>query len=142
MRRLRGLVVIGALAMVVGVVAAGPAVAAKGGNNDTAKQCQHGGWMTLLSQGGRSFMNQGDCVNDGAQGLGVEPGPPPTPEQACLSLPGSPSFTDEGEGSWKCTYLSPPGPAKPLSLEMECLGDLTVDIEEGLATVECSPEGS
>jgi len=36
MHRLRGLVVIGASPVVVGVVAAGPAMAAKGGNNDTA----------------------------------------------------------------------------------------------------------
>jgi len=60
MHRLGCLVAIGALAVAVGVVTAGPAAAAKGGNNDAAKACQHGGWMG-------SFKNQGDCVNDAAQ---------------------------------------------------------------------------
>ena len=75
MHRLRGLFVIGALAVVVGAVAAGPAAAAKGGNNDTAKLCQKGGWNTLVSHSGDSFANVGDCVNDGAHGLGVQPAP-------------------------------------------------------------------
>jgi hypothetical protein len=142
MHRLTGLVISGAVAVaVVGVVAASPAAATQGGNSDNAHACQHGGWKTLVSQTAKPFKNQGDCVNDGAQGLGVEPGPPPTPEQACLSLPGDPRFTDEGFGSWTCSYLSPPGPAKPLSLEMECLGDLTLMSNEGLLTAECNPEG-
>ena len=42
MHRLRGPVTIGALAVAVSVVGAGPAFAAKGGNNDTAKACQQG----------------------------------------------------------------------------------------------------
>jgi hypothetical protein len=46
------LVVIGALTVAVIVVAAGSAAAAKGGNKDTAKQCQKGGWKTLASQTG------------------------------------------------------------------------------------------
>jgi hypothetical protein len=69
MHRFRCLVVIiGASAVVVGGVAAGPAAAAKGGNNGTAKACQQGGWKTLVPNGGGTFANQGDCVNDGAQG--------------------------------------------------------------------------
>jgi len=60
MHRLWCLVVIGALAVAVSVVGAGPAVAAKGGNA-TAQACKKGGW-TL-----GTFANQGDCVNDGAQ---------------------------------------------------------------------------
>ena len=62
MHRMRCLVVIGVLAVVVSVVGAGSAFAAKGGNNDTANVCQHGGWQTL-----GAFVNQGACVNDGAQ---------------------------------------------------------------------------
>ncbi len=53
-----------ALAIAASVVAAGPAVAAKGGNA-TAQACQKGGW-TL-----GTFANQGDCVNDGAQATTV-----------------------------------------------------------------------
>ena len=70
MVRLKGLVVIGALAVAVSVVAAGPAAAAKGGNSVAAKICQKGGWRTLVPVTGDAdaFANQGDCVNDGAQG--------------------------------------------------------------------------
>ena len=50
MHRLGCVVVIGALAVAVSVVGAGPAVAAKGGNNDTAKLCQKGGWKALVPQ--------------------------------------------------------------------------------------------
>jgi hypothetical protein len=62
MHRLSGLVVVGALAVAVSVVAAGPALAAKVGNNDTARACQHGGWKTLVPAAGGAFANQGDCV--------------------------------------------------------------------------------
>jgi hypothetical protein len=62
MHRLRCLVVIGALTVAVGVVAAGPAAAAKGGN-PTAQACQKGG--------STGFVNQGDCVNEGAQATTV-----------------------------------------------------------------------
>jgi len=68
MHRLWCLVVIGALAVAVSMVGVDPAFAAKGGNNDTAKVCQHGGWKGLVSDAGGVFVNQGDCVNDGAQG--------------------------------------------------------------------------
>jgi hypothetical protein len=63
MHRLWCLVTIGVLAVAVSGVGAGPAVAAKGGNNDTAQLCQHGGWKAF-----GTYANQGDCVNDGAQG--------------------------------------------------------------------------
>jgi hypothetical protein len=91
MRLLKCLMVIGALTVAVSAVAAGPAAAAaKGGNNDTAKQCQKGGWRTLASQTGEPFANQGDCVNDGAHGLGAVP--PSAGETACANLTRS-SFT-------------------------------------------------
>ena len=44
-QRLKWLVVIWALALMVGVVEAGPAAAAKGGNNDTANLCQQANIM-------------------------------------------------------------------------------------------------
>jgi hypothetical protein len=71
MGRFKCLVVIGALTVAAGMVATGSAAAAKGGNNDAAKQCQKGGWKTPVSQTGEPFKNQGDCVNDGAHGLGA-----------------------------------------------------------------------
>jgi hypothetical protein len=68
MGRVRSVLVAGAVAVAVSAVAVGPAVAAKGGNNDTAKVCQKGGWKTLVPDAGGTFANQGDCVNDGARG--------------------------------------------------------------------------
>ena len=67
MKRLKWLVVIGALLLVLGVIEAGPAAGATGGNNDAAKACQRGGWQSLFARTGEAYKNQGDCVNDGAQ---------------------------------------------------------------------------
>jgi hypothetical protein len=62
------LVVIGAVA--VSAVAAGPAVAAKGGNSDNAHACQQGGHQTLVAaeQPQVAFKNAGECASHGAQG--------------------------------------------------------------------------
>jgi len=51
-------------------VAAGPAVAAKGGNNNTAHACQQGGRQTLVAAENPQvpFKNAGDCPSHGAQG--------------------------------------------------------------------------
>jgi hypothetical protein len=69
MHRLRCLVVIGALAVAVSVVGAGPAFAAKGGNSDNAHACQHGGHETLFeAETGDPFKNTGDCASHGAKG--------------------------------------------------------------------------
>ena len=120
MHRLTGLVVIGALAVVVGAVAAGPAAAAKGGNNDTAKLCQKGGWNTLVSHSGDSFANVGDCVNDGAHGLGVQPAPL-DPLTVCEALTGGTFTAGSGDGDiWDCQYESPPEPQQPQSLSDAC----------------------
>jgi hypothetical protein len=48
MHRLTCLMVIGALAVVISAVAAGPAAAAKGGNSDNAHACQQGGHTNLF----------------------------------------------------------------------------------------------
>jgi hypothetical protein len=54
---------------VVGVVAAGPAVAANGGNSDNAHACQQGGHQNRFeAETGKPFKNAGDCVSYGAQG--------------------------------------------------------------------------
>jgi hypothetical protein len=95
MHRLRCLVAIGALAVVVSVVGAGPAFAAKGGNNDTAKACQHGGWKAL-----GTYANQGDCVNDGAQANSTFSDAHGS--QTCGDIGGQ--FRVKGATSWICTY--------------------------------------
>jgi hypothetical protein len=58
----------GALAVAVGVVDAGPALAAKGGNSDNAHACQQGGSGGLVAaETGLPFKNAGDCASHGAQ---------------------------------------------------------------------------
>ena len=69
MHRLRCLVVIGALAVAASAVAAGPAVAAKGGNSDNAHACQQGGHENRFeAETGNPFKNAGDCVSHAAMG--------------------------------------------------------------------------
>src|SRR3954453_8749572 len=58
----------GIVAVAVSVVAAGPAVAAKGGNNDNAHACQQGGGAGLLDENEFAFKNAGDCASHGAKG--------------------------------------------------------------------------
>ena len=99
MGRVRGVLVAGVLAVAVCAVAAGPAVAAKGGNNDTAKLCQHSGWKTLVPDVGGTFANQGDCVNDGAQASGFSDA---NGSETCGNIGGS--FRVKGPTSWICTY--------------------------------------
>ena len=69
MGRVRGVLVAGVLAVAVSVVAAGPAVAAKGGNSDNAHACQQGGHENRFeAETGNPFKNAGDCTSHGAQG--------------------------------------------------------------------------
>ena len=69
MRRLRWLVVTGALAVALSTVAAGPAGAAKGGNSDNAHACQQGGHENRFeAETGNPFKNAGDCASHGAKG--------------------------------------------------------------------------
>jgi hypothetical protein len=58
-----------ALAVAVSAVAAGPAVAARGGNSDNAHACQQGGHQNRFeAETGRPFKNAGDCVSHSAKG--------------------------------------------------------------------------
>jgi hypothetical protein len=115
------LVVIGALAVAVSVVGASPAFAAKGGNHDTPKLCQKGGWKALVSQTRDPFANQGDCVNDGAQGLGVAPHAGQT---ACANIGGTFSLGgNDPEILWTCKYSVPPNPVMPQELVNACETD-------------------
>ena len=69
MGRVRGVLVAGVVAVAVSVVAAGPAVAAKGGNSDNAHACQQGGHEKRFeAETGRPFKNAGDCVSHAAMG--------------------------------------------------------------------------
>ncbi len=101
MERLKYLFVAGALAAVVGVVAAGPAVAAKGGNSDNAHACQQGGHENRFeAEAGNPFKNAGDCVSYGAQGslpavLVLDASPP---AYGCSGATGSCWGTLLGEG--------------------------------------------
>jgi hypothetical protein len=122
MRRLKWLVVIGALAVAVSVVAAGSAVAAKGGNNDAAKVCQKGGWETLVPDAGGAFANQGDCVNDGAQGSALGS----AGQGACQEMDGS--FRTQRPPTWTCEYTPNPPPNPPMdantvALQRACATD-------------------
>ena len=80
MRHLGRSVVVGALAVMVSAVAAGPALAAKGGNSDNAHACQQGGHAHRFeAETGRPFKNAGDCASHGAKGgtlalLQIDPG--------------------------------------------------------------------
>src|SRR5829696_7354449 len=117
MHRLRCVVVIGALTVAVCVVAAGPAAAAKGGNNDIAKLCQKGTWKTLVTNTGDPFATQGDCVNDGAQGsapFGT------AGKTLCAALGGR---FELRTASWSCVYASPPNPQQPPDLAIACAAD-------------------
>jgi hypothetical protein len=120
MRRLKWLVVIGALVVAVSVVAAGPAAAAKGGSNDTAKLCQKGGWQSLFSATGEPFANQGDCVNDGAQGRDVFT---TAGEAACAKIGGT--FSSRND-IWLCKYHVPPNPQMPQALQDACGTDMGI----------------
>lgn len=96
---------------------------------------------TLGSHTGASFKNQGDCVNDGAQGLAAQPGPL-DPQTVCLSIDGRPSYANGTDGSWTCRYLTPPGPAQPTTLEEPCgagEGSLQVSNEDGEVIATCYP---
>ena len=113
MHRLRGLVTIGALAVAVSVVGAGPAFAAKGGNNDTANLCQHGGWKAF-----GTFANQGDCVNDGARGSA----PFGTAGKAACDGIGGTFTLDATHGRWTCNYDTNDSgiPENPPALQTAC----------------------
>jgi hypothetical protein len=101
----------------VSVVAAGPAAAAKGGNNDTAKACQHGGWKTQVPAAGGTYANQGDCVNDGAQASSAFSDVHGS--QTCGDIGGT--FRSKGPTWWACLYGG--NPADTAELQTACGDD-------------------
>ena len=117
MDRLRFLLLAGVLAVAVSVVVAGPAAAAKGGNNDTAKACQHGGWKPLGSRTGDPFANQGDCVNDGAQAGSAFSDVHGS--QTCGDIGGR--FRSGGPTWWACLYGG--NPVDTADLQTACNED-------------------
>ena len=69
MDRLEWLLLVGAVALVVAAMGAGPAAAAKGGNSQNAKLCQKGGFADLNdATTGLRFTSQDACVSYGAKG--------------------------------------------------------------------------
>ena len=102
MHRLRGIVVIGALAVAVSVVGAGPAVAAKGGNSANAKLCQKGGWQNLFQSDGSRFASEGDCMSYGAHGGTILTTPPFAGQAVCVADGGT--FVPDGGSPaiWQC----------------------------------------
>ena len=125
MYRLKWLVFTGALALLLGVVEAGPAAAAKGGNNETARACQQGGWQTLVAQNGKGFKNQGDCVNDGAQ-AGSSFGT--AGMAACEAIPLARYQELVNPSYWTCAYspntnAAPPNDTYTQSLATACASD-------------------
>jgi len=102
MHRLWCLVTIGALAVAVSVVGAGPAVAAKGGNSANAKLCQKGGWQNLFQSDGSRFASEGDCMSYGAHGGTILTTPPFAGQAVCVADGGT--FVPDGESPviWQC----------------------------------------
>src|SRR4051794_31382953 len=118
MGRVKSGLVAGAGAVAVSVVAGGPALAAKGGNNDTAKVCKKGGGKTLLPDAGGAFANQGDCVNDGAQGS------PPfgtAGKTACNAIGGT--FSLLSVKQWSCNYTQNSTGSNTAALRTACATD-------------------
>ena len=121
MRHLKWLMLVGVFSLVIGVVEAGPAAAAKGGNDAAAMACQRGGWQGLVARTGEAFKNQGDCVNDGAQAnqpFGTQG------KAACAAIPGG-SFRQLNSKVWECDFLEgdPPNFTYLRSLEAACEAD-------------------
>src|SRR5688500_3059925 len=65
----RGVLVVGAMALAASTVVSGPAVAVKGGNSGNAHACQQGGHKSMFeSETGNPFKNAGDCISHSALG--------------------------------------------------------------------------
>ncbi len=65
---------LGALAMVVGVLA-GPVAAAPGGNAANAAKCEEGGYLDYTDANGNPFKNEGQCSSYAARGGQLVPVP-------------------------------------------------------------------
>ena len=94
---------------------------------------------------GEPFKNQGDCINDGARGLGVVP-PSAAGAIACANLTGS-SFVPTIGGPppsllWLCQYPVPPNPGGPLAaLQDACTKDSEDAPDSATGTVAFTPSG-
>lgn len=65
---------LGALAMVVGLLA-GPVAAAPGGNSANAAKCAEGGYLDYTDAQGNPFKNEGQCTSYAARGGQLVPVP-------------------------------------------------------------------
>src|SRR4051812_38632052 len=81
-------------------------VGADGGNSTSAKACQKGGWLDLMTASGDSFTSAGDCTSYAAHGgTPVRKGPSPALFKSfCESTLGD-TFTivaTPQETDWSC----------------------------------------
>ena len=125
MHRHRCSVFIGALAVAVSTVVAGPAFAAKGGNSDNAHACQQGGHENLFhSETGNPFKNTGDCASHAGSGDAVTPLQiANSPTYSCGSascwgvISASGGLNEQSNSSWTVTATEGPfsasGPVNP-----------------------------
>jgi hypothetical protein len=81
---------LGALAMVVGLLA-GPVAAAPGGNAANAHKCEEGGYLDYTDAEGNPFKNEGQCTSYAARGGKLVPVPTAdiTLDQAAGSISGT-----------------------------------------------------
>ncbi len=63
------------VALIMGTLVLGTAVAADGGNSDAAHACQRGGYANYTRTDGTTFANQGQCVSYAAHGGTLKPVP-------------------------------------------------------------------
>ena len=84
----RVMLMLSALAMVVGVLAA-PVAAAPGGNAANAAKCEEGGYLDYTDAQGNPFKNEGQCTSYAARGGQLVPVPDISLDPAAGSISGT-----------------------------------------------------
>jgi hypothetical protein len=92
---------LGALAMVVGLLA-GPVAAAPGGNAANAHKCEEGGYLDYTDAQGNPFKNEGKCTSYAARGGQLVPVPTGPPDISLVQ-----NTPDEADGTISGTGFTP-----------------------------------
>jgi hypothetical protein len=92
---------LGALAMVVGLLA-GPVAAAPGGNAANAHKCEEGGYLDYTDANGNPFKNEGQCTSYAARGGQLVPVPTGPPDISLVQ-----NTPDEADGTISGTGFTP-----------------------------------
>jgi hypothetical protein len=92
---------LGALAMVVGLLA-GPVAAAPGGNAANAHKCEEGGYLDYTDAQGNPFKNEGQCTSYAARGGQLVPVPTGPPDISLVQ-----NTPDEADGTISGTGFTP-----------------------------------